>query len=123
MDLLYRLGSNGAVNELVKEVLGDTENPVYVHSESSTEAFFKSLRQAGEDDARRARGSRLCPIDWLVGLPSTAPEQVCSEACSRLNMELVAFPISCLGLHAKADIVEEEKPVYLSMCLCSNASQ
>ena len=123
MDLLYRLGSNGAVHELVKEVLGETENPIFVDDESSTEVFFKSLRQAGEDDARRARGTRLCPMDWLVGLPSHAPKAVCAEACSRLNMESVAFPISCLGLHAKADIIEEEKPVYLSMYLCSSASQ
>ena len=106
LDLLYRLGSNGAVNELVKEVLGDIENPIVMVDESSTEAFFESLRLAGEDDARRAWGTRLCPIDWLVGLPSTSPEQVRSEACSRLKMESVAFAISCLGLHVKADIVE-----------------
>ena len=105
MDLLYRLGSNGAVSELVKEVLGDTENPIAMDDESSTEAFFESLRLAGEDDARRAWGTRLCPIDWLVGMPSNAPEAVRSEACSRLNQS-VEFPISCLGLHVKAVIVK-----------------
>ena len=104
MDLLYRLGSNGAVNELLKEVLGDTEHPIFVDDESSTEEFFEYLRLAGEDDARRARGTRLCPIDWLVGLPPNAPEAVRSEACSRTQYGVggISYLLDCMSRQASS---------------------
>ena len=121
--LLQHTGSNGAVHQLVKEVVEDTENAFYVECESSTLAFMQTLRLAGEDDARRARGTRLCPIDWLVGLPSNATHKVHAAVHPRFKLQSVALPASCLGVHVKAEVFKYVKPVHLSRYLWSNVSQ